>query len=73
MLNPYTLLGFLSGGAVIYWFSGASMQAVTTGAYSATEYIKDNIKLDDESSKSANVANSKEVVKFVHNMLKKVW
>ena len=48
MLNPYTLLGLLSGGAVIYWFSGASMQAVTTGAYRATEYIKDNIKLDDE-------------------------
>ena len=64
LLNPYTLLGFLSGGAVIYWFSGASMQAVTTGAYSATEYIKDNIKLDDASSKSANVANSKEVVKI---------
>ena len=64
MLNPYTLLGLLSGGAVIYWFSGASMQAVTTGAYSATEYIKDNIKLDDANSKSANVANSKEVVKI---------
>ena len=64
MLNPYTLLGLLSGGAVIYWFSGASMQAVTTGAYSATEYIKNNIKLDDASSKSANVANSKEVVKI---------
>ena len=64
MLNPYTLLGLLSGGAVIYWFSGASMQAVTTGAYSATEYIKDNIKLDDADSKSANVANSKEVVKI---------
>ncbi len=64
MLNPYTLLGLLSGGAVIYWFSGASMQAVTTGAYSATEYIKDNIKLDDKNSKSANVANSKEVVKI---------
>ena len=64
VLNPYTLLGFLSGGAVIYWFSGASMQAVTTGAYSATEYIKDNIKLDDANSKSANVANSKEVVKI---------
>lgn len=63
MLNPYTLLGLLSGGAVIYWFSGASMQAVTTGAYRATEYIKDNIKLD-ENSKSANVANSKEVVKI---------
>lgn len=64
VLNPYTLLGFLSGGAVIYWFSGASMQAVTTGAYRATEYIKDNIKLDDVNSKSANVANSKEVVKI---------
>jgi K(+)-stimulated pyrophosphate-energized sodium pump len=64
MLNPYTLLGLLAGGAVIYWFSGASMQAVTTGAYRATEYIKDNIKLDDEGCKSANVANSKEVVKI---------
>ena len=64
ILNPYTILGFLSGGAVIYWFSGASMQAVTTGAYSATEYIKDNIKLDEGASKSANVANSKEVVKI---------
>ena len=63
MLNPYTLLGLLTGGAVIYWFSGASMQAVTTGAYRATEYIKENIKLDD-ASKSANVANSKEVVKI---------
>lgn len=63
MLNPYTLLGLLAGGAVIYWFSGASMQAVTTGAYRATEYIKDNIKLD-ENSKSANLANSKEVVKI---------
>ena len=64
MLNPYTLLGLLTGGAVIYWFSGASMQAVTTGAYRATEYIKDNIKLDDENCKSANVSNSKEVVKI---------
>lgn len=64
MLNPYTLLGLLTGGAVIYWFSGASMQAVTTGAYRATEYIKDNIKLDDANCKSANVANSKEVVKI---------
>ncbi len=64
ILNPYTLLGFLSGGAVIYWFSGASMQAVTTGAYSAVEYIKDHIKLDDESTKSANLENSKEVVKI---------
>ena len=64
MLNPYTLLGLLTGGAVIYWFSGASMQAVTTGAYRAVEYIKENIKLGDADSKSANVSNSKEVVKI---------
>lgn len=64
MLNPYTLLGLLTGGAVIYWFSGASMQAVTTGAYRAVEYIKENIKLGDADCKSANVANSKEVVKI---------
>lgn len=64
LLNPYTLLGLLSGGAVIYWFSGASMQAVTTGAYSAVEFIKKHIKLDDESTKKANVENSKQVVKI---------
>ena len=64
LLNPYTLLGLLLGGAVIYWFSGASMQAVTTGAYRAVEYIKDNIKLGDADEKSANVSNSKEVVKI---------
>lgn len=64
LLNPYTLLGLLTGGAVIYWFSGASMQAVTTGAYRAVEYIKDNIKLGDTDEKCANVANSKEVVKI---------
>ena len=64
LLNPYTILGLLAGGAVIYWFSGASMQAVTTGAYRAVEYIKKHIKIDDESVKTANVANSKEVVKI---------
>lgn len=64
ILNPYTLLGFISGGAVIFWFSGASMQAVTTGAYSAVEFIRKHIKLDDVSTKKANVANSKEVVKI---------
>ena len=64
LLNPYTLLGLLTGGAVIYWFSGASMQAVTTGSYQAVEYIKENIKLGDADEKSANVANSKEVVKI---------
>ena len=64
LLNPYTLLGFIAGGAVIYWFSGASMQAVTTGAYRAVEYIKHNIKLGKEDDKSANLSNSKEVVKI---------
>ena len=64
LLNPYTLLGFIAGGAVIYWFSGASMQAVTTGAYRAVEYIKHHIKLGDGDDKSANLSNSKEVVKI---------
>ena len=64
LLNPYTLLGFIAGGAVIYWFSGASMQAVTTGAYSATEFIRKNIKLGEADDKSANLSNSKEVVKI---------
>jgi len=64
LLNPYTLLGFIAGGAVIYWFSGASMQAVTTGAYSAVEYIKQHIKLGEADDKKANLENSKEVVKI---------
>lgn len=64
LLNPYTLLGFIAGGAVIYWFSGASMQAVTTGAYRAVEFIKHHIKLGAEDDKSANLSNSKEVVKI---------
>lgn len=64
LLNPYTLLGFIAGGAVIFWFSGASMQAVTTGAYSAVEFIKKHIKLGEADDKSANLANSKEVVKI---------
>ena len=64
LLNPYTLLGLLMGGAVIYWFSGSSMQAVTTGAYRAVEYISKNIKLGETDDKKANVDNSKEVVKI---------
>lgn len=64
LLNPYTILGLLMGGAVIYWFSGASMQAVTTGAYRAVEYISKNIKLGECDDKKANVDNSKEVVKI---------
>ncbi|MBM4333514.1 MAG: sodium-translocating pyrophosphatase [Deltaproteobacteria bacterium] len=64
LLNPYTLLGFLCGGAVIYWFTGASIQAVTTGAYRAVQYIKNNIRLDETASLSASTENSKEVVKI---------
>ncbi len=64
ILNPYTLLGFITGGAVIYWFSGASMQAVTTGAYSAVEFIKKHIKLGEADDRKANVENSKQVVKI---------
>lgn len=64
LLNPYTILGLLMGGAVIYWFSGASMQAVTTGAYRAVEYISKNIKLGECDDKKANVDNSKEVVRI---------
>jgi K(+)-stimulated pyrophosphate-energized sodium pump len=64
ILNPFTILGFLMGGAVIYWFTGASIQAVTTGAYRAVEYIKKNIHLDENSEKKASIETSKEVVKI---------
>jgi len=64
LLNPYTILGFLLGGAVIYWFSGASIQAVTTGASRAVTYIKNNINLDPNAPKKADTAKSKEVVKI---------
>jgi len=64
LLNPYTLFGFLAGGAVIFWFSGASIQAVTTGAFRAVEYIKKNIKLDENANQSASIEKSKEVVKI---------
>jgi K(+)-stimulated pyrophosphate-energized sodium pump len=64
LLNPYTLFGFLAGGAVIFWFSGASTQAVSTGAFRAVEYIKKNIKLDENASQSASIEKSKEVVKI---------
>ena len=55
------LLGFITGGAVIYWFSGASMQAVTTGAYRAVEFIKSTFDLE---KKEASIEDSKEVVKI---------
>jgi len=64
LLNPFTILGFLCGGAVIYWFTGASTQAVSTGAYRAVEYIKKNIKLDENASQTAATEKSKEVVKI---------
>jgi K(+)-stimulated pyrophosphate-energized sodium pump len=64
ILNPYTILGFLMGGAVIYWFTGASIQAVTTGAYRAVEYIKKHIRLDEHAEKKASTEQSKEVVKI---------
>jgi K(+)-stimulated pyrophosphate-energized sodium pump len=64
LLNPFTLLGLLAGGAVVYWFTGASMQAVTTGAYRAVQYIKQNIHLDENASQTAATEKSKEVVKI---------
>jgi K(+)-stimulated pyrophosphate-energized sodium pump len=62
LLYPPFFLGLVSGGAVIYWFTGASAQAVTTGAYRAVEFIKANIKL--ESAEKASVADSKKVVEI---------
>jgi K(+)-stimulated pyrophosphate-energized sodium pump len=60
ILYPPFLLGLMAGGAMIYWFTGASMQAVTTGAYRAVEFIKKNIRL--EGITKASVADSKAVV-----------
>ena len=62
ILNPMFLLGNIVGGAMIYWFSGASNQAVTTGAYRATEFIKNNIKL--EGVTKASISDSKKVVEI---------
>ena len=64
ILNPYTILGFLCGGSVIYWFTGASTQAVSAGAYKAVEYIKNNIQLGEEGGERASTETSKEVVKI---------
>jgi K(+)-stimulated pyrophosphate-energized sodium pump len=60
LLHPPFLLGLITGGAVIYWFTGASTQAVSTGAYRAVEFIKKNIRL--EGSTKASVEDSKKVV-----------
>ncbi len=57
LLHAPFLLGLLLGGAVIYWFTGASMQAVTTGAYRAVEFIKQNLRLDGETKASAQDSN----------------
>jgi K(+)-stimulated pyrophosphate-energized sodium pump len=63
ILHPPFLLGLIMGGAVIYWFTGASTQAVSTGAYRAVEFIKKNIKLDAGAEK-ASIADSKKVVEI---------
>ncbi len=62
LLHAPFMLGLISGGAIIYWFTGASTQAVTTGAYRAVEFIKANIKL--EGVEKASVADSKKVVEI---------
>ena len=62
LLDPHVLLGIITGGAVIYWFTGASMQAVGAGAHRAVEFIKKNIRL--EGTTRASVHDSKEVVKI---------
>jgi K(+)-stimulated pyrophosphate-energized sodium pump len=61
LLHPQFLLGLIMGGAVIYWFTGAATQAVSTGAYRAVEFIKANIRLDSTVTK-ASVEDSKKVV-----------
>ena len=62
LLHAPFFLGLITGGAMIYWFTGASTQAVTTGAYRAVEFIKANIHL--EGSEKASVADSKKVVEI---------
>jgi K(+)-stimulated pyrophosphate-energized sodium pump len=62
ILHPPFLLGLITGGAMIYWFTGASTQAVTTGAYRAVEFIKRNIRL--EGATRASVEDSRKVVEI---------
>src|SRR6185369_4943790 len=61
LVQPAVILGLLMGGSVIYWFTGASTQAVVTGAYRAVVFIKNNIKLD---TGKASIEDSKEVVRI---------
>ncbi len=63
ILNPPFLLGLMAGGAIIYWFSGASTHAVACGAHHAVEFIKENIKLDGTSER-ASTKDSKRVVEI---------
>ena len=64
LLNPYSILGFILGGCVVFWFTGSSMQAVTTGANRAVDFIKKNIKLDANAPKKADISKSQEVVRI---------
>ncbi len=63
LMHPPFLLGLITGGSVIYWFTGASIQAVTTGAYRAVEFIKENIQLDGQATR-ASVEDSRKVVEI---------
>src|SRR5260370_17949456 len=62
LTHPPFLLGLITGGAIIYWFTGATTQAVSTGAYRAVEFIKANIRLDG--TEKASIADSKKVVEI---------
>ncbi|WP_156887499.1 sodium-translocating pyrophosphatase [Propionicicella superfundia] len=64
LIHPPFLLGLITGGAMIYWFTGASTQAVTTGAYRAVEFIKSHIHLDDSADAKASTKDSTEVVEI---------
>jgi K(+)-stimulated pyrophosphate-energized sodium pump len=76
ILHAPFLLGLITGGAIIYWFTGASTQAVITGAYRAVEFIKRNIKLDGSAEK-ASIEDSKKVVeictKYAQNGMKNIF
>src|SRR6185503_19507149 len=61
IVQPEIILGLLMGGSVVYWFTGASCQAVVTGAYRAVVYIKEHMKLD---ASTASEKDSKEVVRI---------
>ncbi len=63
LLHTPFLLGLVTGGAIIYWFTGASIQAVTTGSFRAVEFIKDNIQLDETATR-ASASDSKKVVEI---------